>query len=949
VSTAGDVDGDGYADILVGASHYDNGETDEGQAFVYHGSAAGLSATADWMGESNQTSAYFGWSVSTAGDVNGDGYADVLVGAIGYDNGETDEGRAFVYHGSAVGLSATADWTAESGQADAYFGRSVSTAGDVNGDGYADILVGASHYDNGETNEGQAFVYHGSAAGLSATAGWTAEDDQAYANLGYSVSAAGDVNGDGYADVIVGAPFYDNDQSNEGRAYLYHGSATGPSTTADWTAEGNQYAAHFGTLVTTAGDVNGDGYDDVIVGAPFYDNGEIDEGRGYLYQGSAAGLNATADWTAEGDQADANFGSSVSTAGDVDGDGYADVVVGAHGHDNDQTGEGRAYLYHGSAAGLSAAPGWTAEGNRDYAFFGYSVSTAGDVNGDAYADVIVGASSDSNGESYEGRVDVYLGSAAGLSAAADWSAESNSFATYFGYSVSTAGDVNGDGYADVIAGAPWFTDPETYEGRVYVYHGSAAGLSPTPDWTVESNQDNAYLGTSVSTAGDVNGDGYADVVIGAKWCANGETSEGQAYVYHGSAAGLRSTPDWTAESNQEYTYFGTSVSTAGDVNGDGYAEVIVGANQYDNGEIDEGQAFLYYGNDGPGLALRPQQRRADGLAPIAPGGRSREPGSFSLAALGRTPFGRGRVWLEWEIKPLGQPFDGTGTGQGVGSDSGTAGAGLDDLITGLEPGPHHWRMRLRYDPVTSPFQTAGRWFTVPWNGWEERDLTVSPFLGGMVWEDRDGDGVSQPDEPRLAGVLVYLLDNTGLPLQTTVTFGDGSYRFDVGSGGLFRVRFQAPVGWAFTVPDQGVDDLLDSDADTVTGETVLIAPPFDSLDEERWSAGLGQVGICTPPDETIYIYNVTLTTDGNAYTVLHFQDPNQLSAVTGYNVHRSSDAGLPHEQWLLMADDVIDMDESEPNKQWVDTSGDVSPSGLWYFQVAPYNHACPEETAEGPW
>jgi hypothetical protein len=131
-----------------------------------------------WTVESDQIAGYLGVSVATAGDVNGDGHADVIVGAHGYDNGQADEGRAFVYHGSAAGLAATAAWTAESDQADALFGFSVATAGDVNGDGYADVIVGAHGYDNGEGAEGRASVYHGSAAGLAATPAWTAESDQ---------------------------------------------------------------------------------------------------------------------------------------------------------------------------------------------------------------------------------------------------------------------------------------------------------------------------------------------------------------------------------------------------------------------------------------------------------------------------------------------------------------------------------------------------------------------------------------------------------------------------------------------------------------------------------------------------------------------------------------------------------------------------------------------------
>ena len=238
-----------------------------------------LVTSPSWTAESNQAFADFGISVSTAGDVNGDGYSDVIVGASRYDSGESDEGRAFVYHGSATGLSATADWTAEGDQVSARFGYSVGTSGDVNGDGYSDVIVGASLYTNGENQEGRAFVYHGSATGLSATADWTAEGDQTSAVFGVSVGTAGDVNGDGYSDVIIGAYNYDNGETNEGRAFVYQGSATGLSATADWTAESDQAAARFGISVGTAGDVNRDGYPDVIVGAYRYDSGETDEGR----------------------------------------------------------------------------------------------------------------------------------------------------------------------------------------------------------------------------------------------------------------------------------------------------------------------------------------------------------------------------------------------------------------------------------------------------------------------------------------------------------------------------------------------------------------------------------------------------------------------------------------------------------------------------------------------
>ncbi len=780
VSTAGDVNGDGYADVIVGAFYYDNGQTDEGRAYVYLGSASGLSTSAAWTVESDQASAWFGVSVSTAGDVNGDGYADVIVGSYFYDNGQTNEGRTYVYLGSASGLSTSAAWTAESDQAGAFFGYSVSTAGDVNGDGYADVIVGAYTYDNGETNEGRAFVYHGSASGLSTTAGWTAESNQASAWFGYSVSTAGDVNGDGYADVIVGANLYDSGQTDEGRAYVYHGSASGLSGTANWTGESDQASAWFGVSVSTAGDVNGDGYADIIVGAYYYDNVETDEGRAYVYHGSASGLSATPNWTAESGQASAYFASSASTAGDVNGDGYSDVIVGAWAYDNGQSDEGRAYVYHGSASGLSGTPAWTAESDQTDAWFGNSVSTAGDVNGDGYADVIVGAYQYDNGEVNEGRAYVYLGSASGLSTTAGWTAESDQATAYFGDSVSTAGDVNGDGYAEVIVGAFFYTNGQTNEGRAYVYHGSASGLSTTANWTAESNQGSALFGYSVSTAGDVNGDGYADVIVGAEMYDNGQTDEGRAYVYYGSVSGLSTTANWTTESDQASALFGFSVSTAGDVNADGYADVIVGADQYDNGQANEGRAFVYYGNGeaGRGLSLDPRQRRSDDAAPIAHLGKSDSQTGARLAALGRTPFGRGKVKLECEAKPLGTPFDGSGTVQTASwTDTGTAGVELNQLLSSLSAATvYHWRVRLLYNPVSTPYQQKSRWFTMPWNGGTEADFRTAtappnpPTTPGAnpinltsitwTWVDASNNEI---------GFKVYADPGTGPPttLQTT--------------------------------------------------------------------------------------------------------------------------------------------------------------------------------------
>jgi len=719
VSTAGDVNGDGYSDVIIGAPLYDGGQTDEGKCYAYLGSASGISATAIWAEESDQTGGQFGISVSTAGDMNGDGYADVIAGGNYLDNGQLDEGRALVYLGYSGGLRTTAEVIYENNQGFSQFGYSVDTAGDINGDGFSDVICGAYNYDNPSSNEGAAFVYLGSAIGMSASSNWNAEGNQVSANFGYSVSTAGDVNGDGYSDVIVGAYNFDNGQTQEGAAFVFHGSANGLSTFSSWNAEGNQASAEFGNSVSTAGDVNGDGYSDVIVGAFLYDNGQTDEGISFVYFGSASGLSLTSNWTAEGNQADARYGFSLSTAGDVNGDGYSDVIVGAPYFHNGQTDEGRTFVYYGSASGLSLTSNWSAEGNQLQALFGESVSTAGDVNGDGYSDVIIGAYGFDNGQTNEGTAYVYHGSASGISLISNWSAEGNQVNAIFGYSVSTAGDVNGDGFSDVIIGAYNFDNGQNNEGAAFVFHGSASGLSLTSNWIAESDQADASFGYSVSTAGDVNDDGYSDVIISANAFDNGQTNEGAAFVYHGSAAGISLTSNWSAEGNQGGALFGYSVSTAGDVNGDGYSEVIVGAPYFDNGQTDEGAAYVYYGgNNTGGLQATVRQYKYGTSTVVSSGSYTDEAGKVRLQHFAKSPFGRSNGRVVYEIKENGIPFSGSIISNSTSYNStppaytnlGLTGTNISQDMTGFNSDKvFKWRARTQYKMTGSPFQKFSPW------------------------------------------------------------------------------------------------------------------------------------------------------------------------------------------------------------------------------------------------
>ncbi len=715
---AGDVNGDGYGDLAIGAPGYNSGlGFGQGRAYVFFGSSQGLASTPNWTSTGIQDFDWYGAPVRTAGDVNGDGYADLVVGAEVLSQDEVKEGAAFVFLGSSVGLSSAPAWSGKGNQANSLFGKGASTAGDVNGDGYSDLILGAPQFDNGHSDEGRAFVYHGSPNGLSTSPDWTGAGDQPGAFFGAYTAKAGDVNGDGLADVLVGAYGYDNGQTDEGRAYLYFGTTAGLSTSPDWMAEGNQAGANFGVLVNAAGDVNDDGYDDFLIAATDYDGGQADEGRVSVYYGSASGPGPAANWSAAGGEAGAYFGSAAGSAGDVNGDGYGDIVVGAWYYW--VRGQGRVRVYPGSADGLSSAPVWTYVDAQAGSLLGSAAADAGDVNGDGYSDLIVGAYDHDGDLADEGQALLFLGSATGLSQTPDWSLEGNQAGSRFGVSVGTAGDVNGDGYADVIVGQEFFDNGQSDEGRAVIYYGSAAGLSGAANWAVEGNQAGARLGGSVRGAGDVNGDGYADVVAAAWFYDNGQVDEGQAQVYLGSPAGPSALPDWTAEGDQAGANFGASVGSAGDVNGDGYADVLIGAGGYDAAQTDAGRAYVFQGNGG-GLSLRPQQLRADGTTPIARLGTAGDT-AVQLALSGRTPYGRGLVKLEWEVKPVGVLLDGSDLHQSSAwTDTGTAGAQLSELVSDLDRDTqYHWRVRVRYHPLATPYQPFSRWLTQPWNGQQE--------------------------------------------------------------------------------------------------------------------------------------------------------------------------------------------------------------------------------------
>jgi FG-GAP repeat/Putative Ig domain len=417
--------------------------------------------------------------------------------------------------------------------------------------------------------------------------------DQNSAFMGFSSNGGGDVNGDGYDDIVVGAPNWDGEQTDEGRVYIYFGSATGIQTTPQTLDPTDQASALFGWSAASAGDVNSDGYDDLLVGALFGTGNVAAEGRAYLYLGSSAGLQTTPEMLDPTDQTESLFGHSVSGAGDLNADGYDDVVVGAIRWDGEQIDEGRAFVYFGSATGLQVSPVTLDPANQAEAYFGFSVSGAGDINSDGFDDLVVGTPRLSNGQAGEGAIMVFLGTAAGLNVTPTTFDPTNQAFTDFGASVDGAGDVNSDGYDDVIAGAPIWDGQQTDEGRAFLYLGSASGLQASPKTLDPTDQLTANFGHSVGGAGDLNSDGYNDVVVGSNLWDGQEVNEGRAYIYLGGVTGLESGPSIFDPTDQAGARFAKSVGGAGDTNGDAYDEVVVGVERWNAEETDEGRAYLF--------------------------------------------------------------------------------------------------------------------------------------------------------------------------------------------------------------------------------------------------------------------------------------------------------------------------------------------------------------------
>ncbi len=414
VAGGGDIDGDGAGDLIIGAYQEDSGGTNAGAAYIVFGGATGSmsldDADAILTGGADNDSA--GFAVAGPGDVNDDGYDDIFVGAYQEDSGGTNAGAAYLIYGPVSGSSSLddADLMLLGVSNDDRAGIALAGAGDFNSDGSLDLLIGADQEDSGGSNAGAVYLVFGGDSGevdlsdaeLVLTGGAAGD------GAGVSVAGAGDVNADGYADILVGADQEDTGGSNAGAAYLIYGGTTGTMSlsAADAVLTGEAASDYAGHSVSSAGDTNNDGYDDVIIGAYGSDEAASSAGAAYIVYGPFSGTMSlsAADAMLVGEVASDYAGYSVSGGGDIDSDGNGDVVIGAYGDDIAGSAAGAAYVLYGPFSGQSslatAVVKLVGENTFDYA--GFAVALVPDVDGDSQDDVLVGAYQEDSGGSNAG-------------------------------------------------------------------------------------------------------------------------------------------------------------------------------------------------------------------------------------------------------------------------------------------------------------------------------------------------------------------------------------------------------------------------------------------------------------------------------------------------------------------------------------------------------------------
>ena len=434
----------------------------------------------DWFFEGEDVSDYAGWAVGAAGDVDGDGLDDLLIGGYNAGDASVRTGMAFIVAAGSLSASGTldlasADWRFIGESASDQAGKHVAGAGDIDDDGYADILVGAPNLDISATNEGGIYVYLGGDLG-------TVPDVQLYDahavlsgesggdRVGEAATEAGDVDGDGLSDLLIGASGNDEAGTGAGKAYLVYGDTiTGDVSLSDadfgWTGESAGDVA--GASVAGLGDIDGDGTEDLLVGAWGNDDTAANAGKAYILLGGSLPADgaplSSASITLLGEGADDFAAYAAAGPGDVDGDGLGDVLLGAYGDAPAGSRSGRSYLIYASTLSGTATLDL---GSADHRFSGEAgsdlsgirVAGAGDVDNDGLADLMVSAPANDSAGSNSGKVYLILAENIpstrnlGLSTV-DYTFTGEAIGDQAGYGIAGVGDVDGDGFGDMLIGS----------------------------------------------------------------------------------------------------------------------------------------------------------------------------------------------------------------------------------------------------------------------------------------------------------------------------------------------------------------------------------------------------------------------------------------------------------------------------------------------------------------
>jgi hypothetical protein len=702
-AAAGDVDNDGIPDFLVGSPASDLSSGGSGGFYLYLGrsisnwSSVSTDNDADLVIEGRNNDDHAGEALSHTGfgDFDGDGIDDIILGAADADNG----GKIYIVYGidSTAGESLAtsplnlmnADVTLKAENSGDQVGVSYAVIPDLNSDGKDEILVGASENDDGGSASGKVYLIYGEAlsgeSDIISVADVTYVGENSGDKLGFSVSAGGDINGDGIEDLLMAASFNDDNGFRSGKVYLIYGSSSLASITLDnadasFRGEANNDLA--GSGLAGGADVNGDGLSDFLIGSPVNSEAFTESGIAYLMQteGSVScdrfdtliDLSDTnlVDAYIRGQTNSDIFAFEHTNVGDINGDGYDDLAIGAYSFSPTVSGSlrnnaGSVFVFFGpldSGEFDSSTADLIIHGEVADDLLGSKVASAGDVNGDGIADFLITAHDAQNTQGYEtGAVylvygdsswtdggahefdltDVTSSSTGGvkiLAPESPWGSAYKVYWTEFGSGLSTAGDIDEDGYDDILIGyyndSSLSTTSNAYRrGSVFVIFGGDLATAGTYDMADShvylkfyGHYNHDHSGTDVAS-GDFDGDGHPDILIGSKegrisyseknyghvsliywmgWRTGGSTTSLATYspYYSTPATSIKEISLGNADARFKGEYYksktGYAVASAGDVDADGYDDILIGAYgaEFDSGSGTGswGKAYLVYGS-----------------------------------------------------------------------------------------------------------------------------------------------------------------------------------------------------------------------------------------------------------------------------------------------------------------------------------------------------------------